>query len=126
VSAGVQVAVALAGLAVISGCSSDAAPTPAPEPRPSTATPAPTPSTTATPREHAPELPARAHGRSEKAIRAFVAYYIDLVNYAARTGDTRLLRKYSGNECVSCMNLVNLVEDTYNAGGRIESAGVGI
>ena len=110
-------AVALAGgLLGLAGCTSDAAPTPEPLPSRS-ASPSPSPS--ATP----PSLPAEAEGTSPAAAKAFARHYFDLINYAARTGDTADLRAASAHECVSCDAIAGNIEEIYEAGGHIQGQG---
>ena len=116
----------------VAGCTSDAAPVPAP--RPSLSTPltsgsptgpsaSPTPTPRETPTETPPPMPAAAKGDGRAAAKAFVRYYIDLINYAGRTGDVRRLKARSGTDCLSCMELVRLFSMTYSQGGYFHTRG---
>lgn len=106
-----------AGLAacLVAGCASTAEPGPLPSPSssPSVST------STATP----PTLPPEAEGTSAKAAKAFARHYFDVINYAARTGDTDELRALGTKDCVSCEAIASNIEKIYNAGGHIESEG---
>ena len=116
----------------VAGCTSDAAPVPAP--RPSLSTPltsgsptgpsaSPTPTPRETPTETPPPMPAAAKGDGRAAAKAFVRYYIDLINYAGVTGDTAQLRQASATQCVSCRRLIQLFDRTYDRGGYFRTAG---
>ena len=73
-------------VALVAGCTSNAEPSPLPEPSTS-ASPSASPS--ATP----PTMPPEAEGTSPKAAKAFARHYFDVINYAARSGDTEGLRE---------------------------------
>ena len=68
-------------------------------------------------------MPAEAEGTSPRAAKAFARHYFDVINYSARTGDTRELRKLGTADCVSCEAIAHNIEKIYNAGGHIESDG---
>jgi hypothetical protein len=115
--------VASAGLligmaAMAAGCTPSAEPSPLPTPTVSAA-----PSPSATPSETPPTMPSAAHGTSPKAAKAFVRHYFDLINYAARTGDTKELRRLGTHDCVSCEAIASNIEKIYDAGGHIKSDG---
>ncbi|MGN6574162.1 MAG: DUF6318 family protein [Nocardioides sp.] len=116
-AARVAASVAVA-LAAVSGCTSSAEPTPAPTPTLSSS-PSESPSPSAAP----PTMPAEAEGTSPRAAKAFARHYFDVINYAARTGDTRQLRKLGTSDCVSCEAIARNIEKIYGAGGHIESDG---
>lgn len=104
------------GAVVLSGCQAN------PEPPPiDTASSSPSPSPS--PTDAAPTLPAEAQGTSEKAAKAFVRHYIDLVNFAMRTGDTSELASLSNEECSTCRAIVARIEEVYENGGRLEGHG---
>jgi Family of unknown function (DUF6318) len=86
----------------------------APEISPGTADPTPSDPTPSGPPE--PPLPAAAKAPGRAGAKAFVAYYIELLNYASWTGDTDALRKQDSN-CRGCMDYVRLFESTYKNGG---------
>ena len=95
----------------------DGEPTPAPVPSTTTAT------TSAPPSPSAPTMPADAQGTSAKAAKAFVRFYIALINHAMATGETTELRAASADGCESCNAVIGRVEDVYAQGGHIKSKG---
>lgn len=101
----------------LSGCDSDAAAPPPMET--STRSPSATPSPTPT----APTLPAEAKGTTEASAEAFVRHYIDVLNYAGRSGDTAALSALSADTCESCLNIISRIDNVYAAGGSIEGDG---
>lgn len=113
--------------AVTTGCSDDPAeesaspvnstgPTPTSQVEPTT-----TPETTR-PEQPEPTLPAAARGSTVRAAKAFVTYYIDLLNYAMTTGDTKAFRAASRN-CEGCDRYADLFEEVADAGGSADSRG---
>lgn len=124
----VAISAAVAGVVVGTACSSSEAepqgvPTPeASTPTPSSAQPTSDP-TTAAPAEHEePSIPAAAQASGRAGAEAFVRYYIDLLNYAANTGDTTALRNVATN-CGGCADYAQLYETTYEAGGWFHDPG---
>jgi hypothetical protein len=111
--------------ALSAGCSSDAAPVPAPRPSSSqvTKTPADSPTASSTPTEQPPAMPAAAKGKGRPAAKAFVRYYIDLINYAGTTGDVADMQRVSQPGCVSCRRLIELFSRTYDRGGYFHTRG---
>lgn len=71
------------------------------EPRP-TATSASPSATTAAPSEPAPTMPAQANAPFPEGAPAFTKYYVDVLNHAARTGETVKLRSLSAPACKGC------------------------
>jgi hypothetical protein len=103
--------------ALLAGCTSNAEPTPLPEPSPSSASASPTPS--ATP----PSLPPEAEGTSPQAAKAFAHFYVDSVNYAMATGETRDLEGLAAEACRACHAITDGIRDAYAGGGRLEGRG---
>jgi hypothetical protein len=68
-------------------------------------------------------MPAAARGRSAHAAEAFARYYVDLINYAARTGRTRQLGAASAQQCRTCSTIGRNIRRVYSTGGRIQSHG---
>ena len=78
----------------------------------------PEPSSPATPRgPDEPTLPAEAAGASPKAAKAFVRYYVELLNYAFITGNVTTLRRVSTSDCSGCQDYVEFISDLYSSGG---------
>lgn len=64
-----------------------------------------------------PEMPDAAKGTDEDAAIAFAKHYIDVLAYAANTGDTDYLREISDPDCQGCNEYIELYEETYENGG---------
>ncbi|MGZ5418156.1 MAG: DUF6318 family protein [Nocardioides sp.] len=111
-----RLAAGACAVVLVAGCTSNAEPSPLPEPSASS-------SATASPSAAPPTMPPEADGTSPKAAKAFAHHYFDVINYAARTGDTEGLRELGTKDCVSCEAIASNVEKIYNAGGHIESEG---
>lgn len=119
------VAVAVATSGVLSGCSeADSEPPDSGLPAESELTDSPTPANSSGPSEsdptpsgpQEPRLPAAAKAPGKAGAKAFVAYYIRLLNYASHTGETASLKRY-GEACRHCMAFARLAESTYEDGG---------
>jgi len=74
------------------------------------------------PRPSAPTLPAAAEGDSVRAAEAFVRHYIELLNYAMTTGDTKAFRAAS-RDCEGCDRYAELFEEIAHAGGLAKTKG---
>lgn len=92
-------------------------PTSAPTSSETTETP---PSSEPSPTPTPPPLPAQAKEDNKAGAKAFVAWYVNLFNYAANTGDIDAFSKY-GENCASCQNYVSEISDTYAQGGAFKS-----
>lgn len=119
------VAVAVATSGVLSGCSeADSEPPDSGLPAESELTESPTSpnatepsasdSTPSGPQE--PHLPAAAKAPGKAGAKAFVAYYIRLLNYAQHTGDGAPLLRYGPN-CSLCKSQARFAAATYRSGG---------
>lgn len=108
----IMLAVAI-GLLGLPGCGTDP-----PTPPPLTPSPSATPSAPT-----APELPPEAQGSSRKAAKAFVEYYIEVLNAASANGDTSELRILAHRDCEVCNNFVNFIDKVYAAGGHLKGDG---
>ncbi|WP_229053639.1 DUF6318 family protein [Aeromicrobium sp. Leaf350] len=91
--------------ALTTGCTSD------PEPKEPDSTAS---ATALTP----PELPEAATEATSEGASAFVGHYLQMMNFAAHSGDTTQLRELSGPECGSCRRYIEAVDATHNAGGE--------
>ncbi len=74
------------------------------------------------PRSSAPTLPAAAEGDSVRSAEAFVRHYIELLNYAMTTGDTKAFRSAS-RDCEGCDRYAELFEEVTQAGGYSRTRG---
>jgi len=68
-------------------------------------------------------MPPEAKGTSEKSAKAFVRYYIDVLNFAGPAGDARELSKLSDESCAACFAVIDLIEDVHSNGGYIRGDG---
>lgn len=105
--------VLMLGLGLLSACGKEP-PAAAPGASP---TPAVTPSSTPT---AAPVLPEEAKANTKAGAIAFVRHYVELINYAQATGDTKALAQVESRTCESCTNGRKYLYDLYSRGGHVE------
>lgn len=67
-----------------------------------------------------PTMPVEAEEATKAGAEAFVGYYIDLINYAQKTGDVGPLRRHTLDSCVPCEGGIQLVTNVYARGGRFK------
>jgi hypothetical protein len=110
----------------LAGCTDSEA---SPPETPSSSTSAPSsPPTTAKPTEpvetaaEVPPVPAMALKPTKAGANSFVRYYIDLVNYARKTGNSAPLLDHAAG-CQGCSNFADLYQRTYAADGYFRGAG---
>lgn len=76
----------------------------------------------ATPEETEPAPPAYPTGidsfTEENAIK-FAEFYIEVINYASQTGDTKLLDEFALDECDWCGTWKGSIEGVYSEGGLL-------
>jgi hypothetical protein len=111
---------ALSCLSVLAlGACSDDDPEPKFAPTPSTSAPT-SPSTTAASGPAEPTMPAAAGQRSDAGAEAFVRYFIEVLNFAQRTGNTGTLDQISTPNCSACAGYITAIDTAYGGGGRVE------
>lgn len=93
---------------LLAGCSGD------PEPKEPDSTTSPSPTTTP------PPLPEAATQETAEGAATFVDHYLDVLNYAAHSGDTDALRRISDPDCAGCVTYANQFEERRDAGGSRE------
>lgn len=93
---------------MLSACTKDDPP----PPNPTTAA-----TTAANPDATLPPMPAVAKEDSHRGVSNFVRHYLDVLNYAALTGDTQEMETLSAPDCTSCWSYIDLFAKTYGAGG---------
>ncbi|MBZ5737327.1 DUF6318 family protein [Nocardioides mangrovi] len=91
----------------------------APEPRRAPSSPATSSVATSPTTEPIPDMPEAALGHGESAARAFVNYWLTVLNYSIESGDTTRLRSLSADRCKSCALIAQTIDDTYSAGGEM-------
>ena len=67
-----------------------------------------------------PALPAKAQENNGAGAEAFVRYFIEVLNYAQRTGDTARLQRVSAPRCAACEGYAEEIDKTYAAGGHVK------
>lgn len=111
------VSLVLVGL-LVTGCGSN------PEPPPVDAgDTSASPSASASSAPEPPEMPAKAEEKSRAGAKAFVRYYIRLVNHAMATGGTEQLRHHRSPSCSTCDAIIARIDQVYAEGGRLSGEG---
>jgi hypothetical protein len=67
-----------------------------------------------------PVLPTAAAANTKAGAKAFVQYYIELINHAQATGDVTELARAEADTCGSCASGREYLGDVYDGGGHIE------
>ena len=98
-------ALVIATLLLLSSCTDDPGPI---EPKPSA------------PAATAPSPPAQVGEGTPEGAAAFVSHYIEVLNFAANTGDVSPLTALSSPRCDGCREYIGLYKDVYAAGGNFE------
>lgn len=110
---GHRLVIAAALLLALAGCSDDSpGPKPSPSTSPTTASPSPAGPV-------APVLPSAAKANTNVGAKAFVRYWFDAVNHAARTGDSAPLMSASTPECIACNGLRDRIKSIYDDQERL-------
>lgn len=112
----------------VSACSGDSVagpsdPTPTPETTSmsssstSPPTSAPTSSATQEPPAQPPEMPALAEEKSPAGAKAFVKYYMAVLNYSWHAGSATLARRFSTPDCIACRGIARSIDQMARSGG---------
>jgi hypothetical protein len=64
-----------------------------------------------------PEMPATARQKTTAGAKAFVRYYIDVLNYSFSTPDPQPLRLVSAESCTACQPLLSICTRLAEKGG---------
>jgi hypothetical protein len=75
------------------------------------------PSTATSPAPVMPEMPAAARQKTTAGAKAFVRYYIDVLNYSHASQLTMLLRSLAANPCQVCEILSDAIDEMHRRGG---------
>src|SRR3954470_24584718 len=109
------VAVALAA-AFLAGCSD--APRPSPV-KAQSAPPSPTVSSSpAAPGDRPPTMPTAARGTEHNSAVPFTRFYVQVLNYAARSLDSSLITRFSTRACRACLAIANSVDRVRRRGAH--------
>ncbi|GAA1926668.1 DUF6318 family protein [Nocardioides marmoribigeumensis] len=106
-------AAAVLALPVLAACSDDP---PAAAPPPSASS---SPTSSAAP-SGPPTLPAAAKGTTPAAAKAFVRYYVSLINYTSDNLDSAEMARRSEAQCKTCRLIFRIVRNMNEAGRRYE------
>jgi hypothetical protein len=68
-------------------------------------------------------FPAYVTGNNEKGAQNFARYWIDTLNKATTTGDTKQLKTLQKPSCETCADFTKQLDDIYGAGGHVETDG---
>jgi hypothetical protein len=68
-------------------------------------------------------MPAEARGTSKRSAKAFVRYYVEVLNHATATGDTSRVRQLSAPSCESCAAMLERIDEIYANGGYLAGDG---
>ena len=68
-------------------------------------------------------IPAYARSNDEKGTQGFARYWIDTLNEATTSGDTKQLKRISQPSCEVCTDFAKRLDDIYANGGRVETEG---
>jgi hypothetical protein len=112
---------ALTAAVLMAGCTSNPEPAPLPSPSASgseSAGASPSASASA-----APSMPVEARGTSKKSAKAFVRYYVDVLNHATVTGRTSRAKQLSAPSCESCEAMLERIDEIYANGGYLAGEG---
>jgi hypothetical protein len=101
--------IVLVALLTLGACSSD------PQPREPRRT-----ATSATPTATPPTMPPQAEKDTPEGAAAFVRHYIDVFNYAAKTGSTEPLKSLSQG-CAACDKYALEFESIYQRGDHVST-----
>lgn len=73
--------------------------------------------TTSGPADGPPELPEAAKAKTTAGAKAFVRYYVDVLNYSFHTQDTKTLGSLASQRCNVCGAIVTGLNRTRRSGG---------
>jgi hypothetical protein len=68
-------------------------------------------------------IPAYARTNDEKGAQGFARYWVDTLNKATTSGDTKQLRKISQKSCTTCTDFADQLDKIYADGGHVETDG---
>lgn len=70
-----------------------------------------------------PSIPAYAKTNDERGAQKFAQYWIDTLNAATVSGNTKKLRTLQKKSCKVCSDFAQRLDGIYGAGGHVESKG---
>lgn len=106
----------MAGVMLLALTACGGSPHPQPLPKPISST-SPTPSASASASPTPPVMPEAAGAKTKAGAEAFARGFIEALNYAGTSGDTKPLRGLYISLCTRCEAIADGVDQTYAAGG---------
>jgi hypothetical protein len=70
-----------------------------------------------------PDIPAYAKANDERGAQKFAEYWIETLNAATVSGDTKKLKSLQKKSCELCTDFARRLDSIYGAGGHVESKG---
>jgi hypothetical protein len=80
----------------------------------------PTPSPSVSPSRTPPALPDAAKANSRAGATAFIAHYIDVLNFVTFGGNVEAAKSLDNGRCKSCNNMLGAIASIYAQGGRVD------
>lgn len=68
-------------------------------------------------------FPAYVTANDEKGAQSFARYWIDTLNAATTSGETKKLKSIQKAACTTCTDFAKQLDDIYGAGGHVETDG---
>ncbi|MGH3486754.1 MAG: DUF6318 family protein [Actinopolymorphaceae bacterium] len=87
-------------------------------PEPTVESPSPKPKKTAA--SATPTAPSPSASPGEPAEHTFIRHYIDLQNYARKTGDVEPMLAITSPKCQSCQGAADVIREVFEVGGHYE------
>jgi hypothetical protein len=114
----VRVLISLTAAASVTACAASSPEAGRPNTAPATSVTQPA-AAVSSPLASPPERPEAAYGLTLAAAELFIRHYVDLMNYAAATGDTTAMRSVSAKGCVGCGKYYASVEQVNEQDGGL-------
>jgi hypothetical protein len=70
-----------------------------------------------------PDIPAYAKANDERGAQKFAEYWIETLNAATVSGETKKLKTLQKKSCNTCVDFAKQLDTIYGAGGRVETKG---
>ena len=70
-----------------------------------------------------PDIPAYARSNDERGAHKFAEYWIETLNKATTSGNTKKLKTLQKKSCERCADFASQIDRIYAAGGRVETQG---
>jgi Family of unknown function (DUF6318) len=70
-----------------------------------------------------PDIPAYAKTNDDRGAQKFAQYWIETLNEATTSGDTKKLKTLQKKSCTTCVDFARQLDTIYGAGGHVETQG---